>query len=184
MRVVMVDGSPRTPANTTQLLDLMQGELAPATEVDRVRIADYQVAPCKGCGECEKEGHKCSTQDDMASLLARVKSADAIVFGSPTYYGTVSGTLKVFIDRTLPAYWDEELAGKAGGWIVTQAESAGMLAEHTLDEICRQNGMLVVGGVLCTGNEAGEAIANESNVKAVKKLASKFNHYLSMASSG
>lgn len=180
MKVVMIDGSPRTPANTTQLLDLLQGELAPGTEVDRIKIANFRVAPCKGCEECEK-GHKCSTEDDMASLLARTEAADIIVLGSPTYFGTISGTLKAFIDRTVPAYWEERLAGKAGGWIVTQAESAGMLAEHTLDEVCRQHGMLVVGGILCTGAAAGEAVANESNITAVKKLAGKFNRYLSMA---
>jgi multimeric flavodoxin WrbA len=35
--------------------------------------------------------------------------ADAIVFGSPTYFSNVSGIMKNFIDRCLPFYFSERM---------------------------------------------------------------------------
>ena len=41
--------------------------------------------------------------------------ADAILFGSPSYFGAVSADLKAFLDQLGPQWKEGALAGKAGG---------------------------------------------------------------------
>lgn len=47
-------------------------------------------------------------------MLAQLDAADAIIFGSPTYMGSVSAQLKAFMDATSPRYlkrsWVDKLA--------------------------------------------------------------------------
>ena len=46
----------------------------------------------------------CIYDDDMTGLYQVIQWADAIVIGSPVYFGTISGLLKNFMDRTRPLY--------------------------------------------------------------------------------
>jgi multimeric flavodoxin WrbA len=112
MKVVIIDGSPRKRANTTGLLDVLQKELSASVEVDRIRIADYDIAHCNGCLSCEQT-NKCVTRDAMDALCPRLEAADVIVMGSPVYFGNVTGMLKdLWIARTHCI----GSAGSATGW--------------------------------------------------------------------
>jgi len=48
--------------------------------------------------------------------------ADAIIFGSPTYYGNMSGKMKSFIDRTNSVHG--KLKGKVGGAFTSSGDTA------------------------------------------------------------
>lgn len=48
--------------------------------------------------------------------------ADAIVLGSPTYYGDMSGKMKEFIDKTVKIHG--KLAGKVGGAFTSSGDTA------------------------------------------------------------
>ena len=49
------------------------------------------------------------------AVMAELSAADAIIFGSPTYMGMVSGLFKCFVDATAPIWfkqtWKDKLAG-------------------------------------------------------------------------
>jgi len=53
----------------------------------------------------------------MAEILNKVKNADVLVLASPTYFMTMTGQMKVFIDRLLPKW--QGLGGKDVYIIVT-----------------------------------------------------------------
>ncbi len=53
----------------------------------------------------------------MEDVLEKVYKADVLVLASPTYFMTMSGQMKVFIDRLLPKWQD--LGGKDVYVIVT-----------------------------------------------------------------
>lgn len=61
-------------------------------------------------GEQIKEGR---WKDD--NVMATLSASDAIIFGSPTYMGMVSGPFKCFADATAPIWfdmsWKDKLAG-------------------------------------------------------------------------
>ena len=71
--------------------------------------------------------------------------ADAIVFGSPTYFGEMSGRLKAFIDESVKVYG--KLEGKVGAAFTSSGGTASG-AETTLLSIIQAmliHGMIVQG---------------------------------------
>ncbi len=57
-------------------------------------------------------------QAKMSDLIA----SDAIILGSPTYYGNMTGKMKSFIDKTNSIHG--KLAGKAGGAFTSSGDTA------------------------------------------------------------
>ena len=47
---------------------------------------------------------ECAVEDDLRPILKKVLQADAIVLGSPIYFGTVSGEMRSFMERLLFPY--------------------------------------------------------------------------------
>jgi len=124
MKVLYVSGSPRKKSNTDYLLELMLS----LTGGQFVKLADYQIEPCKSCWACLRLD-ECTVDDDMSNvLIPMLLAADAVVLGSPVYFNNVSAQLKAFIDRS----WSlrGKLKNKIGGAVVVGrkygAESAIM----------------------------------------------------------
>jgi multimeric flavodoxin WrbA len=65
-----------------------------------VWLIDLNIGYCTGCLRCAFEG-ACWQQDGMTDLYPKLIEADAIVYGSPCYYGNVSGLFKSFMDRSI-----------------------------------------------------------------------------------
>ena len=107
MRVMAVNGSPRKEkSNTYRILSpLLEGMRAAGATTELVHLGHLQIKPCLGCFLCwVKTPGKCVQEDDMAAVLERFVQADFLVFGTPLYHYNVSGLMKNFIDRTLPAH--------------------------------------------------------------------------------
>ena len=54
--------------------------------------------------------------------MSDLANSDAIIMGSPTYYGNMSGKMKQFIDRTNGIHG--KLAGKVGGAFTSSGDTA------------------------------------------------------------
>jgi len=81
---------------------------------------------------------------DKAKMQDLIDS-DAIILGSPTYYGNMSGKMKSFIDRTNSIHG--RLNGKVGGAFTSSGDTA-CGAETTLLSILEAmliNGMIIQG---------------------------------------
>ena len=68
-----------------------------------VRLADLEIAYCRGCGGCDKSG-KCVIKDDHAELLAKIDAADRVILAFPLYFDGVPAQLKTVIDRMQQRY--------------------------------------------------------------------------------
>jgi NAD(P)H dehydrogenase (quinone) len=75
-----------------------------------------------------------------------LKTADAIVLGSPTYYGNMAGPMKTFIDDWWLKY-KINLTDKVGGAFATSGSQSGgkEFVVHTLITSLMQAGMIVTG---------------------------------------
>lgn len=100
MKVMLINGSPRKNGATGTILRKMGEAVAlhKEVEIDFVHLADLKMEYCKGCEVCYRTGG-CIIKDDAEKLALRMKKADAVILGSPTYAGNVSGLMKTFIDR-------------------------------------------------------------------------------------
>ena len=106
--ILLISGSPRR-GNTDFVLSKIYEKIDGRKEL--IRIKDLNFQHCQGCLKCYLTG-KCVLQDDMSKLFSKLLMADLIVIGSPLYYGNISGLMKNFIDRTIPAYENNALKNK------------------------------------------------------------------------
>ncbi len=110
MHVIAFNGSPRKKWNTATLLEkALEGAASQGADTDLVHLYDLRYTGCRSCFACKTKGGKsygrCASQDDLTPILEQVESADAIILGSPIYYGTVSGETKSLIERLAFPYW-------------------------------------------------------------------------------
>ena len=102
MKIVVVNGSPRGRASNTQIMAaaFLQGAQAAGAETVNIFLAEKQIQYCRGCFSCWMvTPGQCILDDDMKSILAEAEGADVLVLASPLYFDTVSGLLKVFLER-------------------------------------------------------------------------------------
>jgi NAD(P)H dehydrogenase (quinone) len=80
-------------------------------------------------------------------LLVRLDAADAIVFGSPTHMGSVSGPFKSFLDGTLHRWYGRSWSNKvAAAFTVSSTPSGDKLTGLLTSYVCAmQHGMIWVG---------------------------------------
>lgn len=106
MKVYAINGSPRGGHNTAKLLDSFLAGAASAGENVETRRVDLYTLAYKGCTECfackvknSPSYGKCAYKDDIRELLWEVANADAVAFGSPVYFGDITGQLRCFLER-------------------------------------------------------------------------------------
>lgn len=104
MKLMAFNGSPRKKWNTATLLGkAVEGAAAQGAETELVHLYDYSFQGCISCFSCKKLNSescgKCALDDQLSPILARAKDADALVLGSPVYFGTESGQMRLFMER-------------------------------------------------------------------------------------
>jgi multimeric flavodoxin WrbA len=109
MKVMAFNGSPRKKWNTATLLSkALEGAASKGAETELIHLYDLDYRGCISCLACKTIGGKsygkCAVQDDLTAVFNRVERADAIILGSPIYWGTVSGEMKSFMERLLFPY--------------------------------------------------------------------------------
>ena len=96
MKVLLVNGSPRANGNTARALKEVADTLkAEGIDSEVMWIGVKPIRGCVACGQCREKGlGRCAFDDDVANrIIEKLESADAIVIGSPTYYGQPNGAL-------------------------------------------------------------------------------------------
>ena len=148
VKVLAVVGSPRK-GNTCNLVKMIIDSIAEKRDVEAelVHLADFEIRHCSGCSDfCEETG-QCCIEDGMQSLYPKMKGADVIIIGTPTYYWNVTGLLKSFIDRTNPLYNTKSLKGKMGAAVSVSEENGQELALSAISSFFELHGMKEVGGI-------------------------------------
>lgn len=94
MKVLLINGSPHANGNTARALKEVADTLAAeGLETETFWIGVKPVRGCVACGQCRsKDLGRCAFDDDVANrIVEKLQTADAIVIGSPTYYGQPAG---------------------------------------------------------------------------------------------
>jgi multimeric flavodoxin WrbA len=113
MKVYAINGSPRKNKNTAILLQKALDGVKEAAkdkeiETEIIHLYDLNYTGCKSCFACKRLGGasygKCSPKDDLREVLEKLSVADGIIFGSPVYFGTITGQLQSFLERLLFPY--------------------------------------------------------------------------------
>lgn len=114
--VLVLEGSPRRGGNSQVLMDAVaRGIVRAGGTLERVRIADRQIAPCVGCGGCDKTGH-CVVKDEMTGLYEKIVAARRLLLVSPVYFYSLTAQLKAAVDRGQALWSRKQLQVKKGEW--------------------------------------------------------------------
>lgn len=106
MKITAFNGSPKGSKSITNTMveEFLTGAREAGAQTENILLYDKKILDCLGCFSCwTKTPGKCVIKDDMGELFEKVMSSDIIVFASPVYFGGVTGIMKNFIDRLLPA---------------------------------------------------------------------------------
>lgn len=102
MKVLLINGSPRKKGNTFLALSEVAKTLEQqGIETEIVQIGTKAVRSCIACGQCAvKQLGRCVFDDDICNrVVEKLDTADALVVGSPTYYGQPNGAVLSLIQR-------------------------------------------------------------------------------------
>ena len=131
MKVLLLNGSPRTSGNIALALHEMEKVFEENdVEYETILLGKMDIRGCMACETCRKTG-KCVFDDIVNEIAKKFEEADGLVIGSPVYYGSANGTLMSALQRLFySTHFDKSL--KVGASVVS-ARRSGCTA--TFDEL-------------------------------------------------
>jgi len=178
MNVLAVNGSPRAGGNTARLLrtvcEALEGE-GIATET--FGLGGHLVRGCTGCYQCaENQDGRCVLPDDAVSeCFEKMKSAEGILLGSPTYFADVTPEMKALVDRAgfVARVNGHLFRRKVGAAVVAVRRGGAVHAFDTLNHFFLISQMIVPGSDywnLGIGLKKGEVEGDEEGLRTMTTL--------------
>lgn len=125
MKILFVNGSPNGQGNTAALAKtLLKGN-----EYETLNLIDYQI---NNYGQT-------LPGDQFEEVLAKIKSADVLVIGSPLYWHNICGSVRNLLDRFYGPVGQGSLSGKMFFVFQGAAPEKWMMeaAEYTMNRFAR-----------------------------------------------
>lgn len=147
MNIVAINGSPRKNWNTATVLNkALEGAASQGAATELIHLYDLNYKGCISCFACKLKGGKsygkCAYKDDLTPVLEKIETADAVILGSPIYFGNVTGEVRSLIERMLFQYlvYDENYSSlvekkKPIGFIYTMNVTEATAKEWGYDQI-------------------------------------------------
>ena len=145
MKALVILGSRNEQGQTARAAQaLIQGLTEEGAETNLLFLPTLRLERCRQCdangwGICRSEG-RCVIDDDFASIVAKLRAADVVVFANPVYFGDLSESLRAFLDRLrrtcMHASGKEGVAGKMAVGICV-AGGGGGGAPHCVESLER-----------------------------------------------
>ncbi len=106
MKVIGINGSARKDWNTATLVKkALEGAASAGAETEYVDLYAEPIKGCLECFACKRKGSKtnglCAIRDNLRPLLEKALGADAVIIGSPNFFGYPSGMVRSFLERFL-----------------------------------------------------------------------------------
>jgi multimeric flavodoxin WrbA len=164
MKVLAINGSPRSNGNTRLLLEQVLAPLAEAGwETELVQVGGQDIHGCRACGLCGRnQDRQCGSEDDIFNgVFARMLAADAIILGSPTYFSDLTPEIKALMDRAgyVAMANGYALAGKIGAAVVVARRGGAVHVFDSLNHLFSISQMVMPGSTYWNmgyGREAGQ----------------------------
>jgi multimeric flavodoxin WrbA len=144
-------------------------------ETELFQAGGKPVRGCAACGGCSVHIGRCAIDDWMNDLYAKMKEADAIVLGSPTYFADLTPEMKAVIDRCgFVAMRDGRALSRKIGAAVSAVRRAGGLT--TLDAMQRFfliSDMVIPGSTywnMSLARDPGAFELDEEGIHTVRRL--------------
>ncbi|MCD8232237.1 MAG: flavodoxin family protein [Clostridiales bacterium] len=100
-KILVLNGTARKNGSTAKLVrSFTEGAKNVGHSVEEFYLDGMNIHSCKGCLHAGRDAHSpCSQKDDMDQIYSVFADCDVVVFASPLYFWTITGTLKTAADR-------------------------------------------------------------------------------------
>ena len=100
MNTVCLLGSPRRGGNSDRLAEhFLRHANDLGAPVETFALSELQYSGCKNLFRCKADLDHCGLHDDLTPVLSAISRAEVLVLASPVYFTSVSGQLKLAMDR-------------------------------------------------------------------------------------
>ena len=173
MYVLMINGSPHPKGCVATALDVIAKELeAEGIESEIVTVGNKDIRGCISCRRCMETG-KCVFDDLVNETARKFEKADALILGTPVYYGSPNGTLLSFADRLFySTRFDKTM--KLGAAVISNRRGGSSASFDAVNKYFTISGMPVVSSSYWNdvhGYSAEDVYKDEEGVQTMKNLA-------------
>ena len=175
MKVLIINGSPRQKGNTSIALAEIAKQLEKlGIESEIVWIGNKPVRGCIACNTCKDNPGACVFDDDVCNgISAKMNSSDALIVGSPVYWGQPNGAVLSIIQR---AFYSNGAAfrGKPAAAVAVCRRGGATATFETLNMPFQMMSMPVVTSQywnIVYGREPGQAALDREGLQTMRTLA-------------
>ena len=175
MKVLMINGSPRQKGNTSTALDEIARQLEKhGIDSETVWIGNKPVRGCIACNTCKGKPGACVFDDDICNgISAKMNGADALVVGSPVYWGQPNGAVLSIVQRMLYSN-GAAFAGKPAAAVAVCRRGGATAAFQALNMPFQMMNMPLVTSQywnIVYGREPGQAALDTEGMQTMRTLA-------------
>lgn len=176
MKVLLVNGSPHRQGNTAVALAEVSEQLAKqGIDSEIVWLGVKPVRGCVACGQCKQNGNnRCVFGDDVTNqIISKMEECDALVLGSPVYYGQPAGQLLAMQQRMCYA-GNALLANKPAAVVCVCRRGGATSAFQTLQMPFQMCNMPIVTSQywnIAYGRSEGETAQDIEGLQTMRTLA-------------
>ena len=100
-KIIILNGAARKNGSTQKLIhSFSNGAHSVGHHVQEFYLDGMNIHSCKGCLRAGRDSKSpCVQKDDMEQIYSAFAECDVVVFASPLYFWTITGTLKTVADR-------------------------------------------------------------------------------------
>ena len=175
MKALIINGSPRLKGNTSIALTEIAKQLEKlGIESEIVWIGNKPVRGCIACNTCKDKPGACVFDDDVCNgISAKMNSSDALIVGSPVYWGQPNGAVLSIIQR---AFYSNGVAfrGKPAAAVAVCRRGGATATFETLNMPFQMMSMPVVTSQywnIVYGREPGQAALDREGLQTMRTLA-------------
>ena len=172
----MINGSPRKQGNTFLALSEAAKTLEQqGIETEIVHIGVKPIRGCIACGQCKtKQLGRCAFDDDICNTISeKLHGADALIVGSPVYYGLPNGAVLSLIQRMCFSA-GEKMVNKPAAAVCVCRRGGATAAYQALNMPFQMMNMPVVTSQywnIVYGREEGQAALDTEGMQTMRTMA-------------
>lgn len=186
LKVLLLNGSPRPDGNTFLLLREVASQLEKnGIEGEIFQLGNGDVHGCADCGGCHRRG-KCVFDDAVNQIAAKMRECDAIIVGSPVYYGMPAGQVLAALQR-LAYSAGGVLQGKPAAAVTVCRRGGATAAFQALQMAFQMLNMPIVTSQywnIAYGAAKGEVARDEEGMQTMRVLADNMTYMLRQFATG